>query len=288
MTTSTKPCTYGPNMTDLDAYRRAGVLRMRGIRYTDAGAGDQGAAAQQAAADAAAAAGGASPADAAAAASTTAAQATAAGEQAGADGTTVDTTGWPQAAIDAYTKAQANSVKYQREAGDSRINAKATAAAEARKGLLADLTKVLDPDAAAGAEPTVESLTTAVQGKDSTIAELQRTNAAVAAAWSEGIDPAKLGFVQYQLSLDKAFGALDPTADDFGDKVKASIAALVAKDATLKLPGAAVASGVENLGGANGSAAVSQEAFNKMAVSERSKLYNSDKALYDKLVAGQS
>lgn len=288
MTKTTTGCTYGPDMSDLAAYRRATVLGLRGIRYTDAGAtGAEGAAA------AAAAAPTPTPADAAAAAGTqqaaaAAAAGTEAGAQAAATGQQVDTTGWPQAAIDAYNVQVANAAKYQREAGDSRINAKTKAAADERTRLLTEFQKLIDPTAAAGAEPTVEGLTATLGTKDSTIAGLQRANAATTEAWSQGVDPTKLGYLNYQLSQDAEFAQLDPTAPDFGDKVKASVAALVAKDATLKLTGSAVASGVESLGGASGSATITPEAFAAMNMADRTALYNNDRATYDRLTGRSS
>lgn len=273
---------------------------------SDAAAGSTGTAAQAAAAAAAQAAAAAaapgapapagaapSPANVAAAAqaagaSPVAAAASAAGTDAAQGGQQLDTTGWPQEAVTAYEKAKADATRYQREAGDSRINAKRSAADEARAQILADLTKVLDPTAATTAAPTVEGVTQQLTTVQSDLTTAKRTAATVAEAWAQGIDPGKLGYLQYQLSTDATYGALDPTAPDFGAKLTASIAALAAQDATLKLPGGAVASGVESLGGAGGATAISPEAFAAMSIAERTNLYKTDKAAYDKLAGNAS
>lgn len=180
-------------------------------------------------------------------------------------------------------KARAEIARLRREAGDQRINAKATAASEARAAVLADINRALNPDAADNATPTVEGLTAqlATAATAGTAAAMEA--ATVRAAWEAGINPTKLGFLQYQLSTDKS---LDASAPDFAAKLTSSIAALVAADSSLKLTGSAVASGVESIGGANGSATITPEAFSSMSIMERTALYNTNRAAYDKLTGG--
>jgi hypothetical protein len=266
---------------------------------SDAAAGSTGAAAQAAAAaaapgaPAAAAPAAPSPADAAAAAaaagaSPAAAAASAAGAAAAQTGQQLDTTGWPAEAVTAYERAKADATKYQREAGDSRINAKRSAAEDATKAAVKAINDALGIETPDEGALTLEQATADVTKTKGELATEQRSKAVIVEAWAQGIDPAKLGYLQYQLSTDAGYGALDPTAADFGAKLTASVAALVAKDATLKLPGGAVASGVESLGGAGGAATITAEAFAGMSISERTNLYKTDKAAYDKLAGNAS
>lgn len=238
------------------------------------------AAAAAAAAAAAPAGGAAAPADAAAPTPTSdAAQLAAKG---------LDTTGWPEAAITAAAKAQRDAARFQQEAGDSRIQSKQNAANEERQRLLAEFTKILDPDAAANAAPTLDGVTQQLGSVSAERDAAVRNAAAVTEAWTQGVDPSKLGYLQYQLSNDAAYKGLVATDAEFGSKLKASIAALVAADPTLKLTGSAVASGVESLGGAGGATTITPEAFASMSIVDRQNLYRTDKATYDKLVGNAS
>lgn len=229
-----------------------------------------------------------SPADAAAAAGASPAAASAAGAAAGAGGQQLDTTGWPAEAVTAYERAKADAAKYQREAGDSRMNAKRGAAADATKAAVKAINDVLGVETPDDSQLTLEQVTEAVTKTRAELAAERRARATVVEAWAQGIDPAKLGYLQYQLSTDANFGALDTTDADFSAKLTSSIAALVAKDSTLKLPVGAVASGVESLGGAGGATAITPEAFAAMSIEERTNLYKTDKATYDKLVGNAS
>lgn len=232
----------------------------------------------------------ATPADAAAAAAASTAATTTttpAAQAPAAQGPSLDMTGWPQAAIDAYTKRDGEAQRYQREAGDERINSKKNAAAEARAELLAEFNKVINPDAATDAPPTVEALTAQLGDSQGKLDASDRSQAALMEAWQQGVDPTKLDYLKFKLSTDQAFTSLDPKAADFAAKVKASIAAQVAADPSLKLAGSAAASGVEQLGGAGGASTITPEAFNGMNMLERSELYRSDRATYDKLVSAQ-
>lgn len=193
-----------------------------------------------------------------------------------------DMTGWPQEAIDAYNRRDGDARRYQREAGDSRIQSKQNAAADATKDLLAKLTAVLDPDAAQPAQ-TVEQVTqqlTAVQQQANTAA---REAAVIQAAWQAGIDSAKLDFLQWRLDRSQEFGALDPASAEFRAKITEQVAAQVAADPTLRAAGTVQASGVEQPGGASSTSAITPEAWAGMSLQERQNLYHSDKAAYDRL-----
>lgn len=177
-------------------------------------------------------------------------------------------------------------VKLRKEAGDQRINAKQKAAQDGARKAIADLAAAAGieiPGLAADEAPTADQvaaqLTTVQTERDAA----QRQSAVVEAAWQAQIDPTKLPYLQFLLTRDTALQQVAPTAPEFRGMLAASIAASVAADATLKLPGAAVASGVENLGGSSGSDTITQERFNAMSMAEKSQLFLSDKATYDRL-----
>jgi hypothetical protein len=197
-----------------------------------------------------------------------------------------DMTGWPQAAIDAYNDRDRQARQYQREAGDRRIQAKSATDTAMRDAALA-FAKAAGLEIPGTEAPTLETVTQQLGGVTTERDEARMTAALTSTAWEQGVDRAKLGYLQYQLSQDAAYKALDPTAADFSDKLSAIVASKLAADATLKAAGSAGASGVESLGGASGNSAITQERFNAMSVAERTDLYTSDRATYDRLAAGQ-
>lgn len=199
---------------------------------------------------------------------------------------------FPQEAQQAILARDAEARRYQREAGDERINAKNNAAQDGARKALAEAAKLAgleipgltdtdkgeaDPKALAAA------VTTANQERDAALKDA----ATVKAAYAAGVDPAKLGYVQYLLGQNRDYQALTLDAADFDAKLAASINGLLGQDATLRLTGSAQASGVENLGGSNGAGEITPEQFGRMSISERTNLYQTDKATYDRLVAAQ-
>lgn len=228
-----------------------------------------------------------SPADAAAQAAATAAAAQAAEPAADADAdkgkpAAVDMTGWPQAAIDAFTKRDGDAVRYQREAGDQRIQSKRNAAEEARREVLATLTKALDPNAAdTDKAPTVDELTAAVAAR-ALDAETVR------AAYTNGIDPSKLELLEFKLSRNPDVKTLDHTAADFGTKLSTIVQGEIARDASLAGPVAtATTTSTESMVGDQARGTVTQEAFNVMSMTDRAALRTSDPETYRKLADGQ-
>lgn len=204
----------------------------------------------------------------------------------------LDTSAWPADAQAAYQRQQTENERLRRERGDERIAAKATAAQDGARKALAEAARIAgleipgltDTDKGPGDPQLLAAQVSSISTERD---QARRDAATYKAAMEAGIAPSKLSYVEFELSRDPALRAADVAAEDFGAKLSASLAALVAKDATLKLTGSAVASGVENLGGANGSGAITPEAFKGMSIQERQDLYFSDKATYDKLVAAQ-
>lgn len=200
---------------------------------------------------------------------------------------------FPAEAQQALLARDAEARRYQREAGDNRINAKTTAANEGARKALAEVAKQAgleipgltdaddgDPDPKALAA----EITTAKTERDAA----RKEAATIKAAYEAKVDPAKLGYLQYLLSQNRDYQALALDADDFSAKLSSSINGLLAADATLRLTGTAQASGVEHLGGTNGSGEITPEQFARMSITDRTALYQTDKATYDRLVAAQA
>jgi len=199
---------------------------------------------------------------------------------------------FPAEAQAALRARDAEARRYQREAGDERINAKNNAAAEGQRKALAEVAKLagLDipgltdtDDGEADPKALAAQINTTAQERDAARKDL----ATVKAAYASGVDPARLGYLQYLLTQDKGYQALTLDASDFDAKLVASINGLLAADATLRLTGTAQASGVETLGGSGGVGEITPEQFSRMSISDRQNLYHTDKATYDRLVAAQ-
>lgn len=241
---------------------------------TDA-TGDAAAAAAAALAAAGEPAGAPTPADAAAAA---AASAAAPAGEAGDEGKGEPL--WNDPA-----KAESEIKRLRREAGDQRINAKKTAADEARSELLATLTAALNPGAGKAAEPaTVEQLSAQLATLTADGADATKAAAVATAAWKQGLDPAKADYLQFKLGKNAEFGKLATTDPKFADKLSALVTAEVAADSSLKLSGAAIGSSVDTAG-RTGTAALSKAQFDKLSYIERVQLHTTNKAEYDRLNA---
>jgi len=179
-------------------------------------------------------------------------------------------------------KAKREIERLRRENGDARINAKKTAADEARTELLATLTKALNPESA-GPALTPEQLTEKLTESGSALDASTKERAMLQEAWKLGLNPAKLDYLSYQLSRNPEYTGIDASGADLGSKIASVISSEVAKDSSLKLSGAAIGSGVETIGGANGASTTTKAEFDKMPYSERVNLYNTNKTEYDRL-----
>lgn len=140
--------------------------------------------------------------------------------------------------------AQAEVRKLRQEAASSRVTAKESAAEEARKELLAQLSKALGQgETPTDPEKLKADLEKTTADRRSTLVEL----AVVRAAPKLGGDPDALldsrGFLA-------RLGKLDPAAPDFGQLVQDEIAAAVKDNPKLSLGTPATRSGGEITGGA--------------------------------------
>lgn len=188
-------------------------------------------------------------------------------------------------ASDLYTnpeKARAEIERLRNERGAERVAAKAAAAEEARKGLAQDLIKFLDPDSEG--EVTVEQVQQKLVEAGARGDAAERRLAIIEAAWEQGIDRTKLGYLEFELGRDAKLKDVAHTAEDFGATLTAAIQARVSADPSLKTPGAVTTTGAEQFAGGGGGEAVTKERFEAMSLQERQKLYLEDRATYDRLV----
>lgn len=197
---------------------------------------------------------------------------------------------FPPEAQQALLARDAEARRYQREAGDERINAKTKAAQDGARTALAEAAKLagleipgLTDTDKGDADPKVlaAQISTTAGERDAALKEA----ATVKAAMLAGVDPTKLDYLQFQLSRDAQYQGLALDSADFSAKLSASIASYIAKDSTLKLTGSAAASGVESLGGSGSADEITPEKFQRMSIQERQDLYLTDKPTYDRLVA---
>jgi len=178
-------------------------------------------------------------------------------------------------------KAKAEIERLRRERGDERIQAKKDAADEARKELLKEFTKLIDPSAADADTPTVETLTATLAQKDEAIRDAQFELAVFKYAAENKLDAGK---ITNSRSFFNATKDLNPSEDGFADKLTAAVNAEVTKDSSLRL--GAGRSGAETHGGAGDQQnTITQEQFDAMSVEELTNLYRTNKPEYDRLSA---
>lgn len=180
-------------------------------------------------------------------------------------------------------KAKAEIERLRRENANERVNAKKSAADEARKDLLKEFQKLVNPEAADGGNLTVEDL-----NKELT---RERENARLAALELQVYREASHDKLNAERILNsRSFfnktKDLDPKSDDFGSKLAEVIQAEVKNDPTLKLTGGVQTSGAEQHGGSGEpQQSVTKEQFAQMTVEQRTDLFRKNRALYDQLVA---
>lgn len=188
-------------------------------------------------------------------------------------------------------KAKAEIERLRRERGDERIEAKRTAAEEARKELLNTLTVALGGKPDGDQPPTVEALTAKVgeitSERDTIATERDnalRQTAIVKAALQAGVSPARLDYVEFLIGKrDDVRGvALDDAS--FGGTLTAAITDEIAKDSSLKAPGAAIGTGGPGFSGTGTAGQMTKAEFDALPYAKRADLYRTNKAEYDRLV----
>lgn len=203
---------------------------------------------------------------------------------------------WPQEAQQALLARDGEARRYQQEAGDNRINAKNTAAAEGQRKALAQVAKLAgldipgltDSDDGAG-DPKVlaDQITATTAERDNQMRDAAAYRAALRALMP-GDDAAKddaLEFLAFKLGRDATYKG-DPTDAEFGAKIGATVTTLVAADPRFRPSGTGtVASGVESLGGSQASGQISADQFGKMSLMEKQQLRNTDPETYQRLIS---
>lgn len=134
----------------------------------------------------------------------------------------------------------------RRENGSARTNAKAQAADEARTALVQELGKALGLVKDGEQAPKPEELTAQVQAAQQAARAAQVELAVHRSASTHKADPSAL--LDSRAFLAKV-ADLDPTADDFGEKVTAAIKQAVTDNPKLLAAQAAGASSVDHAGG---------------------------------------
>ena len=261
-------------MTRLQALRAAGLLMLA----EGDGAGGDGAGGDSGAN------GTPSPADLAAKAAADKAAADKAAADAAANGTGDGGANGDDSPWNDPEKAKREIDRLRRENGDARMNAKREAAAEARSELLKELGKFIDP--ASGDEaPTAEALAAKVVDANVERDDAKRDAALVVAAVEAGVDVARLDYLRFILSRRAEFSAIDPADAEAGATLKTLISEEITKDSSLKTSGTARGTGDTQFGGANSGKQITLDEFKAMSLAERTELYRSNRAEYDRLVA---
>jgi len=195
-------------------------------------------------------------------------------------------------------KAAAEVIRLNRKLGDDRIQSKKNAAEEATKtateSTLAAVAKALGIALPGSEAPTLESVTqqlaesgtanTATTGERDTA---RKSLALTQAAWSEGVNPEKMDYLEFKLGKDADYLALDSADPEYQGMVKAAIAAIITADGSLKLAGQVTVSGAESFGGASGDDAITPAEFKGMPLGARTALKSRNPAAYTRLTAAQ-
>lgn len=204
----------------------------------------------------------------------------------GQRGPTVDMTGWPQAAIDAYKARDEQANTWHAEAVKTRVNAKAKAADEATAATLQKVAQALGLAPADDAPPSIDTVTAELQTTRQQAADATKDAALLRAAIDARVDPGKLDYLQFLATREAGFRDAAPDADGFADTVAATVRNIVAADPTIVTAAPSRKSGADTYGGASGSE-ITQDAFASMNAAERSKLYQQDPATYQALADGE-
>ncbi len=166
------------------------------------------------------------------------------------------------------------------EAGKARTTAKATAAAEARTALAQEIGKALGlvkDDETPDPARLTEQLTAERADRRTTAAEL--------VIWRHAadlkVDPTAL---TDSVAFRDAIKNLDPGSETFAEDVKKAATAAAESNPRLKAAAqAAAASTVQHAGG-SGEGSITKAQFDAMTVSQKTALYESDRATYNRLL----
>lgn len=185
-------------------------------------------------------------------------------------------------------KAKETIESLRRENGKERADAKAKAAEEARKEVLASIAKALggeEGDPAPTLEGVAAELSTRTQERDMTAAErdsARQETAIVREAWAQGVNPSRLEYVQFLLARRADLKDAQPT--DLSATIKAAITDEITKDPSLKVSGAQIGTGGGGFGG-SGAEAMTKDEFARLPMREQTRIYRDNPAEYARLTA---
>lgn len=178
-------------------------------------------------------------------------------------------------------KARAEIERLRRENGAERTNAKAKAADEARAELAQTIGKALglvkDDKTPVDPAEITKQLADAQAAQRTTAVEL----AVYRTATDHGGDPNAL--LDSRAFLAKV-SDLDPSAADFTAQVAAAVKAAVADNPKLKATAQAAAASTVDHAGGSGEGSITKAQFDAMTVSQKTALYESDRATYNRLL----
>lgn len=255
--------------------------------FTDAGAGGGGGAPSPA--DVAAAAAAAAEATRIKDEADAAAALAAAGGAGGAGSQQEQQTETPEQKI---ARLEAANATLEREKENVRIQKLGTERTEAKRQELLSLAKVTGLDIKEPDKETVATLTEKLTGKvmegDTSKDEAKAAKVELAIYKTANkpelrINPDKLA---NSVSFMKATADLDPTDPEFETKLTAAMQAELTKDPSIKVSGGTGSSGPDAFGGAGGAQAVTPEQFKAMSMADKTKLFQTNPALFERLANG--
>lgn len=192
---------------------------------------------------------------------------------------------------------QADNARLQKEAADARVAAKGRVAKDAQTSQLLALAKAIGIEIPESDDNTPEALQKKLEAEiagrqtdQTALAEERRSTAIELAALSAGIPAEKQSYLGFLLNSNEAFTKLDTSSADYKTSVATLVKTIAAADPFFApaTPGGTGRSGAEVHGGAGNVGEVSQDAFNKMGVMEKTALFQKNPELYQRLVAGSS
>lgn len=177
--------------------------------------------------------------------------------------------------------------KLRKENGDARIQAKAQAAEQARQDAISAFAKAMGIDIPGDEKPTVEGLTEKLNAvgteAEQARAALKQSQIELAILKEASKQKVDIDRLINSRSFYENVTSFDPTAEDFATAVQVAIEAEVEKDRTLKATGGPAKSGAETYGGTGDQQAITKEQFEAMSLDEKTQLFRTNRAEFDRL-----
>lgn len=193
-------------------------------------------------------------------------------------------------------RLQSDIARLEREKTDVRVAKEGEIKKEAKRTEMIALARVMGVDGVQDND-TLESVTEKITGKtlsksdtpDATAAQKAQAlqTATVTEAWKLGVSPERADYLAFKLGQNPEYKNLDTESSDFATKLQTIIKTVVASDTAFgQSSGGAGSSGGGNHGGSGGNQQITQEAFNSMSIDEKSKLFDTNRSEFDRLISG--